>query len=131
MLRCDLAEARRQWLQAAGDDRMTREQSDFLVTTNHEGEVLDFHSLRHTCGAWLAQAGIHPKTIQTVMRHSSITLTMDTYGHLFPGSESDAIERLQDVMATAPDILRATGTDDAVTIALPSAPRWQRAGRRT
>ena len=47
--------------------------------------VLVFHSLRHTCGTWLALAGEAPKTIQEVMRHKDITLTMDTYGHLFPG----------------------------------------------
>jgi hypothetical protein len=28
------------------------------------------------------------------MRHSSITLTMDTYGHLFPGQEADAVAKL-------------------------------------
>ena len=40
-------------------------------------------------------AGENPKTIQTVMRHSTITLTMDTYGHLFPAAESDAIARME------------------------------------
>jgi integrase len=61
---------------------------DFLSPTNHEGETLDFHCLRHTCGAWLAMTGVHPKVVQTVMRHSAITLTMDSYGHLFPGQEA-------------------------------------------
>ena len=41
-------------------------------------------ALRHTCGAWAALGGAHPKAVQTLMRHSAITLTMDTYGHLFP-----------------------------------------------
>ena len=88
MLRDDLAEARLQWLSDAKDDPQEyaqRQQSDFLADTNHEGEVTDFHCLRHTCGAWLAMSGVHPKVVQTVMRHQSITLTMDTYGHLFPG----------------------------------------------
>jgi len=58
----------------------------------------DFHSLRHTCGAWLAMAGQHPKTIQSVMRHSTITLTMNNYGHLFPGSDVLAIAKLAAVM---------------------------------
>ena len=29
------------------------------------------------------------------MRHSTINLTMDTYGHLFPSQESDAVNRLE------------------------------------
>ncbi len=37
---------------------------------------------------------IHPETIQSVMRHKSITLTMSTYGHLFPGVEPAAIQTL-------------------------------------
>ena len=91
MLRADLAAARCAWLAAANDDPhelARRQNSDFLADVNHEGHVLDFHSLRHSCGAWLAIAGAHPKEIQTVMRHSTITLTMDTYGHLVPGQEA-------------------------------------------
>ena len=75
MLRADLAAARAAWLKEAPDEaeRARREKSDFLLPTNHGGEHLDFHSLRHTCGAWLALAGCHPKVVQTVMRHSTIT----------------------------------------------------------
>jgi integrase len=41
--------------------------------------VLDFHALRHSFGTHLAEAGVHPKEIQVLMRHSTITLTMDRY----------------------------------------------------
>ena len=96
ILRTDLAEARAAWLKEAEDDAdelARREASDFLMATNDEGESFDFHSLRHTCGAWLALAGEHPKVVQTIMRHSQITLTMDTYGHLFPGQAAEAVGR--------------------------------------
>jgi integrase len=66
-------------------ERKRRRNDQFLELVTEEGE-LDFHALRQTCGAWLAQTGVHPKAIQAVMRHSSITLTMDQYGHLFPMS---------------------------------------------
>jgi integrase len=100
MLRADLEDARQAWLEPANDPQgyARREQSDFLAANSHDGETLDFHALRHACGAWLAMAGAHPKTIQTVMRHSAITLTMDTYGHLFPGQEADAVNRLRQMM---------------------------------
>ena len=120
MLREDLAEARKQWLSKAKDDPQEyaqRQQSDFLTDFNHEGERIDFHSLRHTCGAWLAMTGTHPKCVQQVLRHQSITLTMDTYGHLFPGQEADAVARLGSMLTETgdsrpPESLRATGTDD-------------------
>jgi hypothetical protein len=117
MLRGDLSAARKAWLaEAKGnpEERVRREQSDFLVDKNHEGELIDFHCLRHTCGAWLSMTGAHPKTVQQVMRHSTITLTMDTYGHLFPGQEADAVSRLGPLMSGPPAALEATGTDDLV-----------------
>jgi integrase len=40
------------------------------------------HSLRHTYVALLIAAGKHPKTIQAMVGHKSITETMNTYGHL-------------------------------------------------
>jgi hypothetical protein len=120
MLRADRVDARRQWLAEAKNDpteRLLREQSDFLVDENHEGQQLDFHALRHTCGAWLAMQGAHPKLIQTVMRHSTITLTMDTYGHLFPGQEAEAAIGMAKLLAqqtTESNSALATGTDDMI-----------------
>lgn len=100
MLRRDAAIAREAWIAETQDEKekQARTESDFLATVNHSGESLDFHSLRHTCGAWLAIQSIHPKTIQSVMRHSSITLTLDTYGHLMPGAEAGAIEKLSPML---------------------------------
>lgn len=43
------------------------------------------HNLRHTMASLAITAGAHPKVIQQRLGHSSITVTMDTYGHLFAG----------------------------------------------
>lgn len=72
--------------------------------------MLDLHALRHTGGVWLALAGAHPKAIQAVMRHSTITLTMDTYGHLIPGQEADTVARLPEMQGMLPRATKATGT---------------------
>ena len=115
MLRSDLANARREWIKAAKADPaeyQRREQSDFLAPVNHDQQTLDFHALRHTCGAWLALRGVHPKAVQSVMRHSSIKLTFDTYGHLFPGQEADAVSKIGGMLrGEAPQEMKATGTD--------------------
>ena len=71
--------------------------STFLNLQNHAGEKLDFHSLRHTCGAWLALRDVQSKVIQAVMRHSTITLTMDTYGHILDGSQAEALSGFGDL----------------------------------
>lgn len=51
-----------------------------------------FHDLRHTCAALLIAQGAHPKEIQERMGHSTIRITFDRYGHLFPSLD----ERLRD-----------------------------------
>ena len=38
----------------------------------------------------MIDAGINSKALQTFMGHSSITVTMDLYGHLMPGGEAEA-----------------------------------------
>jgi integrase len=63
--------------------------SSFL--TNHFGPARTatgltcrFHDLRHTSVALAIASGAHPKAIQARMGHSSINVTLDRYGHLFP-----------------------------------------------
>jgi integrase len=92
----DLEAARQLWLGTLPEEDRTKlvQSQEFLCRKNSAGEELDFHALRHTCGAWLAIAGVNVKVIQSVMRHSSITLTLDTYGHLLPGAEEDAAAQL-------------------------------------
>jgi integrase len=43
-----------------------------------------FHDLRHTYAAPMISLDANPKVLQRQMGHSSIRVTMDTYGHLIP-----------------------------------------------
>jgi integrase len=47
------------------------------------------HALRHACASLWIEQGHNPKQIQTLMGHSSIVVTFDTYGHLFVDDEAD------------------------------------------
>ena len=47
------------------------------------------------------------------MRHPTITLTMNTYGHLFPGQEAETVARFPAMVIDPFNALRATGTTDA------------------
>jgi integrase len=62
---------------------------------------LRFHDLRHTAVALAIAAGAHPKTIADRMGHSSIQITMDRYGHLFPSAD-EALAAALDAHAPAP-----------------------------
>jgi integrase len=46
------------------------------------------HDLRHTAVALWIAAGAHPKEVAVRAGHTSVSFTLDRYGHLFPGSES-------------------------------------------
>jgi integrase len=61
------------------------------------GEPMRFHDLRHTHAAMLIAQGEHPKVIQNRLGHSSIKITLDTYGHLFDGLDAAAAERLDSI----------------------------------
>lgn len=53
-----------------------------------------FHDLRHTHATLLFAAGAHPKVVAERLGHGSITLTLDTYSHVMPGMQRDAVDRL-------------------------------------
>jgi integrase len=45
---------------------------------------------RHTFASMMIAAGVNAKALSTYMGHSSITITLDRYGHLMPGNEDEA-----------------------------------------
>lgn len=51
---------------------------------------INWHSLRHYAVSTWIEAGLAPKTIQTFAGHSSLAITMDRYGHLFPSDDHKA-----------------------------------------
>ncbi len=53
-------------------------------------EPIGLHECRHTYAAFMIAAGVNAKALSTYMGHSSITITLDRYGHLMPGSEAEA-----------------------------------------
>jgi integrase len=64
-----------------------------------------FHSLRHSAASMLIAQGVHPKAIQELLRHSSIQLTMDTYGHLFDEVQRETADKMDAILSVkkAPD----------------------------
>jgi Phage integrase family len=82
-----------------------------ILYQDDAGRYADFHSFRHTTGSLLAASGVHPKLVQSIMRHSDINLTMGRYTHIFAGQEADALAKLPDLDAPSSQAQQATGTD--------------------
>lgn len=62
---------------------------------------LRFHDLRHSYAAILIDQGAHPRAIMERLGHSSIQVTLNTYGHLFPELEAYLTDRLDDIYRQA------------------------------
>ena len=72
------------------------------------------HDLRHTAVALAIQANWHPRKIQEMLGHSSIEVTLGTYGHLFDSLHGEGADRLDAIYAEA---AKARGAE---VVALPS-----------
>ncbi len=57
------------------------------------------HDLRHTAATHLLEAGVHPKVVQDLLGHSTITLTLDTYSHVTPALQSQVAEHMEQIFA--------------------------------
>ena len=62
-----------------------------------------FHALRHAAASLFITLGWTPKRVQSVLGHASITMTYNTYGHLFTDREGDreAMKKLEAAIVAA------------------------------
>ncbi len=55
---------------------------------------LRFHDLRHAHATLLLTRGVHPKIVSERLGHASIGITLDTYSHVLPGMQEEAVRDL-------------------------------------
>jgi integrase len=66
------------------------------------------HVFRHFYASWCIDRGLQPKVIQERLGHSSITITFDRYGHLFPRvDDSHEIEQAELAVVSATQVRHA------------------------
>jgi integrase len=73
-----------------------------LVSCTETGGSLDADNFRHTFASLLLQNGESPAYVKEQMGHSSIQVTVDVYGHLIPGANRQAVDRLDDATRRKP-----------------------------
>ena len=135
-----MAAARQEWIKVAEDTLRSapkaaqdaakaeceqRRGSDFLAPVDAEGNVIDFHALRHTFGTWHALGGTAPKVLMDLMRHSDVNLTMRYYTHTDVADLAQAQTRLPDLSGRPRRQVRATGTDGVVAAPAPETAQHQ------
>lgn len=75
------------------------------------------HDLRHSCATLLLSQGVHPKVVQELLGHSTITLTLDTYSHVIPALHMEAATKMNRLFEPPGD-----GDQSVLPSVLPSNP---------
>src|SRR5215217_3534917 len=73
-----------------------REFKPLLKKAGLGDQGFTFHSLRHTFATALFKRRQHPKIVQSLLGHASITQTMDTYSHLLEDIGGDVVDGLDE-----------------------------------
>lgn len=63
--------------------------------------IIRLYDLRHTAATLMLAAGVNPKVASERLGHSTIVLTMDTYSHVLPDMQQDAVDRVDRLLANA------------------------------
>lgn len=67
-----------------------------FTTAAHSAGVenVGLHTLRHSAATAMLNAGVPMHVVSRILGHSSISITVDTYGHITEDSQRDAMEGL-------------------------------------
>lgn len=81
-----------------------------LVTEDGK-PLFGIHSLRHVAASLLIEQGLDAFVLKGVIGHSSVKMTMDVYGHLFPDDQRAVVAIENAAAAFYPPTLAPTVTD--------------------
>jgi hypothetical protein len=63
------------------------------------------HDVRHAHATLLAQAGVHPKVVSERLGHANAKFTIETYQHVMPSMQADAVAVIEGLMGPPRDAL--------------------------
>src|SRR5437773_167308 len=58
-----------------------------------------FHDLRHAHATLMLLQGVHPKVVSERLGHASVGITLDTYSHVLPSMQSEAVRAFDQLFA--------------------------------
>ena len=78
----------------------TRDVLDQLKALLQKAGLPDirFHDLRHSAATMLLGMGVHPKIVQEILGHNQISMTLDTYSHVLPTMQREAMSKMNDAL---------------------------------
>ncbi|NFO32462.1 site-specific integrase [Clostridium botulinum] len=68
-----------------------------IILTNNNIPLRKFHDMRHTFATRLFELGEEPKTVQELLGHSTVSITLNTYTHVLESVKQQAISKLDEL----------------------------------
>ena len=78
-------------------DRLNKEIDKIVNRITSSGYTFPHitpHTFRHTFATRSIEQGIQPKTLQTILGHTDLSTTMDTYAHVLPDTKAAEMQKL-------------------------------------
>lgn len=83
------------------DTNVRKDINRIVEQINHDGikfEHVTPHTFRHTFATRGLEAGIPLKVMQTILGHSSLSMTADLYSHVLPDTKAKEMKELQGII---------------------------------
>jgi integrase len=102
------------WDRAAEVEAKAREDAAGKVRPHVDTVPLDVdtHQLRHFYASALIAGGASVKVVQKRLGHASAVITLNTYGHLWPGDDDLTRDVMDSAFAILADSLRTSAVAD-------------------
>ncbi len=65
--------------------------------------AIGLHDLRYTCATILLAVGKHPKYVQELLGHASVSITLDAYPHVIEGMEGGLADAMDEALLATAD----------------------------
>lgn len=80
-----------------------------LISKRLELPAIRCHDLRHTNATMLLSSGVPVKVVSERLGHTNIGITLDTYAHVLPHMQHDAVDRLSNALFGGGQMVTTTG----------------------
>ncbi|MGE5619578.1 MAG: tyrosine-type recombinase/integrase [Sphingomonadaceae bacterium] len=80
------------------DNKRVTERHFYRLLRKLNLPPMHFHDLRHTAASLYMLMGVPPKVVQEMLGHSTVVMTLDTYSHLLPEMQEEAVRKMDNLL---------------------------------